>query len=430
MAQASALDRIIGDPVRINQAFLVCRHAGVLLGSVVVARMLPPDAVGGLEQLMLCGYLLTFFWTEALLKGFLALGAQADSPGFRSSFLWLIMLASLGMMGVLVLGSPLLLPALAGTRTLEGLGLFALYQVMIVPLWLAPFIGILRGMDPLLLSAYVLIGPAFSAWFGLGQVHGVYGVLIGWTSYALVGLAWLLARSGNFRSLDLRPVWTAVWPVAWPLMLFAVSAGIARSFDAWLIAHMADERAFAVFRYGAREFPWVTALAAGFSTSMIPLLAAGGDPAALRARTTRLMHASLPVVAIAMVASPLLFPRVFGQAYAESALIFNIYLLLGLTQVVFPQTVLTARGETRLLWRVSLVELGINIAASIPLYLMFGLPGVAWGTVIAFAAEKLILLVILQRKFGLPADRIVPLRAWALYAAGLIMIFMLSGWLR
>jgi O-antigen/teichoic acid export membrane protein len=213
-------------------------------------------------------------------------------------------------------------------------------------------------------------------------------------------------------------------------MLFAVSAGIARSFDAWLIAHMADESAFAVFRYGAREFPWVTALAAGFSTSMIPLLAAGNDHAALRTRTARLMNAALPVVAIAMVASPLLFPRVFGPAYTDSARIFNIYLLLGLTQVVFPQTVLTARGETRLLWRVSLVELAINIAASIPLYFMFGLAGVAWGTVIAFAAEKLILLVILQRKFGIPAAGIVPMRLWVMYAAGLVIIFIFSGWLR
>ena len=423
------MDRIFGDPVRINQAFLVCRHAGVLLGSVVVARMLPPDAVGGLEQLMLCGYLLTFFWTEALLKGYLALGARAESPAFRSSFLWLIMLASLGTMGALVMGSPLLLPVLAGTRTLEGLGLFALYQVMIVPVWHAPFIGILRGMDPLLLSAYVLVGPGFAAWLGLGQLDSVHGVLIGWISYALVGLAWLLVRSGHFRSLDIRPVWSAVWPVAWPLMLFAVSAGIARSFDAWLIAHLADESAFAVFRYGAREFPWVTALAAGFSTSMIPILAAGGDHAALRVRTARLMHAALPVVGGAMVASPLLFPRVFGPTYGESAWIFNIYLLLALTQVIFPQTVLTARGETRLLWRVSLVELGINIAASIPLYFMFGLPGVAWGTVIAFAAEKLILLVILQRKFGIPASSIVPIRSWTIYATGLVVLYIISGWL-
>ena len=141
------------------------------------------------------------------------------------------------------------------------------------------------------------------------------------------------------------------------------------------------------------------------------------------------MHTTLPVVAVAMVASPLLFPRVFGAAYADSAKIFNIYLLLGLTQVVFPQTVLTARGETRLLWRVSLVELGINIAASIPLYFILGLPGVAWGTVIAFMAEKVILLVILQRRFGIPASGIVPLRVWAVYATGLVILFILSGWL-
>lgn len=420
--------RWFGDPVRAGQVFLVSRHAGVLFGAIVLARSLPQASVGEVEKLMFLGYLLTFFWTEALLKGYLSLGGESRRPGFQSAFLWLVMLASLVMMGLLVLAGPFLVPVLTGTEKLPALGLFALYQAMIVPLWLAPFIGLLRGLNSYLLAAYVLLGPAFSAWIGLAQIDGVQGVLIGWLSYALVGLAWLVIQAGR-PQVGLMVVWRSVWPVAWPLVLFAISAGIARSVDAWMIGTWLDDNAFAVFRYGAREFPWVTALTAAFSTSMISLLVADRSEASLRTRSVRLMHTVLPVVAAAMLASPLLFPLVFGPAYAASAGIFNIYLLLALTQVVFPQTILTARGETRILWYVSLAELALNILVSLPLFFWLGMPGVAWGTLVAFAVEKVILLEILRRRFGMPVATVVPVRSWMMYAILLLACYFMSLWI-
>src|SRR5690606_15005488 len=157
--------------------------------------------------------------------------------------------------------------------------------------------------------------------------------MIGWVSYAFVGLGWLLITTRPTWTQRIRRVVADIWPVAWPLMLFAISAGLARSFDAWLVAHLAGDEEFAVFRYGAREFPWVTALVAGFSTAMLPLLADGGQLDQLKQRSGRLMHLTLPLVAGVMVLSPLLFPWVFGEAYAAGAIIFNIYLLLSLTQL-------------------------------------------------------------------------------------------------
>ena len=46
----------IKDPVRMLQWFMLCRHGGVLLSSVVIARLLPLSEVGVFEMLMLCGY--------------------------------------------------------------------------------------------------------------------------------------------------------------------------------------------------------------------------------------------------------------------------------------------------------------------------------------------------------------------------------------
>lgn len=430
MPKSSAIGMLLHDPVRVGQVFLVSRHAGVLLGAVVIARQLDPLSVGGLEKLMLCGYLMTFFWTEALLKGFLSQASAFRGDDIAAGFLGLIMAGSLTAMAILVLGSPILIPFFTGTSRLDGLGLFALYQALVVPLWLAPFTGVLRGLDPWLLSAYVLVGPAFSAWIGLGQLGQPNGVLIGWLSYALVGLAWVLIKTPSRAMARPWQVGRAVWPIAWPLMLFAVSAGLARSFDAWWIAHTEDDSAFAVFRYGAREFPWVMALTAGFSTTMIGVLASGGPIRELYARSARLMHAVLPVVGATMLASPILFPLVFGEAYADSARIFNIYLLLALTQVVFPQAILTARGETRVLWHVSLVELAVNILLSIPLYYLLGMPGVAWGTLIAFTVEKIILFIWVNRKCGIAWRDIFPVGVWLGYAIVLTGLFVLSAWIR
>jgi hypothetical protein len=63
---------------------------------------------------------------------------------------------------------------------------------------------------------------------------------------------------------------------------------------------------------------------------------------------------------------------VFGEEFRSSAFIFNIYLLLTLTQLIFPQTIMTARGDTKILWFISLLELAFNVSASLLLMTQFG----------------------------------------------------------
>ncbi len=419
---------LINDSVRQVQFFMLCRQTGIILSSIVLARFLSVDGVGSIEMLMLCGYLMTFFWSDALVKGYLANHQLLAEKYFVTTFLWLYFLGGLVAMLFLLGGRSFLIPLFTSRSQLEGLELFALYQVLIIPVWIAPLIGLLKGQNTILVSLFVLIGPAFACLCSLQWLPGVHGVLVGLFVYALVGFIWVITKTQFIPSLRLKSIIRIMWPATWPLILYAVSNGIARSFDAWLVARNFDISTFAIFRYGAREFPLVLAFSAGLSTMMIPKLREFQSLEELRFRTTRLMHICYPIVAVFIFCSVPLFEFVFGIQYRSSAFIFNIYLLLTLTQLIFPQAIMTARQDTKMLWYVSIAELGVNIAASILLMRSFGILGIVWGTLIAYIFEKIVLMFFIQSRYQIRPSDIMNIPIWLGYVLSLCCVFIVSKW--
>lgn len=417
------------DHVRMVQWFMLCRHSGVLLVSVMIARTLPVEQVGLFEMMMLCGYLITFFWSEAWLKGYLSRYEKADHTGHPASFIWLYTATGLFIIGLFFVAQSWLLPLMVNRTSLPGLFAFALFQVCILPVWISPFSGLLQGRQIWFLGWYVLLVPSLAGWLGWKYFGDLQGTLTGMVIYAAAGLLWILSKAKLTHGIMIREHVAGVWMVTWPLILYALSTSIARSFDAWLVARYFDIADFAIFRYGAREFPVVTAFAAGLSTIMIPLLRRNEAVAELRSRSVRLMHICYPVVGVMILSSPYLFVWIFGQAYQKSAYIFNIYLLLTLTQLVFPQSIFTARGETRKLWYISLAELGVNIIASLIFLSYFGIAGIAWGTLAAFVFEKIILMIGVRIRYGIHPRELFSPGILAGYAIGLIFCFILSAWM-
>jgi len=426
MAWISRIRSFTDDPVRLVQAFTLCRQTGIILGSIVVARVLPLEQVGILELLVFCGYLVTFFWSDAFIKGYLAKKGELEIP--PSTFLLFCFSLGLISMSLFFAARHLFVPLITDQHDLQGLALFGLYQALVIPLWLAPFIGGLSKYNIILASAFVLIGPGFAAWFGHSSLEGLNGILVGLLSYALVGFVWTLTQVRWKGDLHFRQLFISLWPITWPLILYAISSAIAKSLDAWLVAHYFDAADFAVFRYGAREFPLVVALAASLSTIMISRLWDQQALPELKMRSTRLMNRCYPMVAVLMFFSPPVFVFIFGEEYRLSAFIFNIYLLLSLTQLIFPQTIITARGDTKILWLVSLLELGVNITASLLLMVQFGMMGIAWGTLIAFVFEKILLLILVYRRYHIRPGDLFGIKTLVFYIILFSIIFILSSW--
>jgi len=91
-------------------------------------------------------------------------------------------------------------------------------------------------------------------------------------------------------------------------------------------------------------------------------------------------------------------------------------MLLTIPRLMFPQTILTALKENKLVLLSAIVEMVINIAASILLAQRYGLVGVAYGTVIAFVAEKLLMMGLLSYKHNIAPSRYIAFAPFMLYS--------------
>jgi O-antigen/teichoic acid export membrane protein len=189
-----------------------------------------------------------------------------------------------------------------------------------------------------------------------------------------------------------------------PLMLSNVVSNMLILFDNWLVGwHYNDPAVFAVYRYGAREFPLATALVSALGTAMIPTIVSDltSGLEALKVKSLRLMHWLFPLTMVLICVSKPLFPLIFNRDFADSADLFNIYLLTLASRVLLPATVVLAKGDSRNIFWVSLLELAVKFLLGFWFIQFWGLPGLAFSVVLSFWVEKLGLIWILERKHGI-----------------------------
>ena len=98
-----------------------------------------------------------------------------------------------------------------------------------------------------------------------------------------------------------------------------------------------------------------------------------------------------------MLVSHWAFPVIFNVGFSQSATIFNIYLLLIISRLLFPQTILIGLQKTNLIMWASFLEIIVNVTSSLCFVQLWGLAGVAYGTLVAYVFEKVFLMVFLSK---------------------------------
>jgi O-antigen/teichoic acid export membrane protein len=190
---------------------------------------------------------------------------------------------------------------------------------------------------------------------------------------------------------------------AGPLMAATLLSGSAEYLDGIIVSKYFDEGTFAVYRYGAKEFPLVLLLANAFSNGMVPKVAQLGVKEAattIKQESLKLMHLFFPISIGFMLVSEWLYPRLFNADFAESAAVFNVYLLLVVSRLVFPQTLLIGLKKTKTIMLVAGLELAVNFGLSILFVQQFGLVGIAFATVVASLLDKIVLMFVLNNSEG------------------------------
>jgi Na+-driven multidrug efflux pump len=116
----------------------------------------------------------------------------------------------------------------------------------------------------------------------------------------------------------------------------------------------------------------------------------------------------------------------YNKDLVEGYQVFNIYLLLIISRMIFPQTVIMGLMKNRVFYLISTNYLIINLILSFWfVQLGLGLRGIAYATVISYIIEK-IMLVIYCKTQGVDVKKYTPIGELILYSIITIVAYILS----
>jgi len=423
--------------------FNLLRYGVLLLIGVTFAKSsLSQSDIGYYESLLFIGGAISFFWLTGIIQSLLPLyrnnktfnksvGEEKRSPELFNAFLLISLFSILAGLFILCFNG-FLSKLLNDSEKIPYLGILVFYVVLSGPSSLVEYIYLLKrrfnniviyGVCSFSIHFILVAGPAI---FNLGIIYSLLG-LIGINILRLIWLLFLLARFADF-TFSFKYLKEHL-SIGTPLILSIFLSGSATYIDGFIIAGKYDMASFAVFRYGAREMPLVMLLANAFSTSMIPEVREKNNLIKslnkIKLESSRMIRYLFPISIILLITSKYFYPIIFNPEFAGSAVIFNIYLLVIVSRLVFPQTILIGLKRTKFILLGSGFEIVLNVILSLLFINIFGIAGVALATVIAFYFEKVFLILINHYKFNISPKKYIPLKLHLLYSILIIIIFFI-----
>ena len=438
------------------QFFQLFRYGSAFLISILLPRAgIIPGDIGIFESFLFFAGVISYFWVTGLIQALLPLASQQDpsssrvtrhsslitrhssllprhaSREFFNSAVLLFLFSVLASLA-LWLGSPALGKLVGQELPREVVGLVILYLVLFAPSALVEY-GYVLADETKKLVRYGII--AFSLQilmvgipviFGLGVKGAMWGMIAA-GGFRTIWLIIMLIRNGDFH-ISL-PFWKKYLALGGPIMISVLLSGSAQYINGFIISARFDPSTFAIFRYGARELPIVALLAYALSNAMVPVIAREGTEAGLKIlkeRSGRMASWMFPLTVAVVLLAYFLFPLVYGKNFTDSAGVFNLYLLLITSRLLFPQTILLAKQKTGIQMLAALLELILNIGLSLILVEAWGIRGVALATVIAYYFERIFLMAYTRIALGIPAKQYVEVRQHLVWTAILIVAFLFA----
>ncbi|MFK7979364.1 MAG: hypothetical protein AB8G86_05250 [Saprospiraceae bacterium] len=428
-------------PLNALQTFQLMRFATTLLIGILLARFfqLSTPEIALYEVLLFLGNFLSFFWISAGIKSLLSQFSkekEAHSLLINLAFLLFILGVSAG--GLLYFFQDFIIHQFTQYEELAHIGLISLFLVFNAPTAIIEYIYLLQKKEKAILwygalifssQLLVIIIPLVFNW-------GLSGIFQGLLLWSILKFIWLLnvlfSPKRNAANTKVSLNWLQLKNLLLlmlPLSLHMLIGGGMEYVDGFIVtSHFEDTGMFAVFRYGARELPLVTILTAALTATLIPL-AVENQPLAItkiKAEVHKLSRWLFPVTVLLILLSPYLFPLVYTDKFAESAQVFNVYLLIISSRLLLPQVIIYAQQHNFVLVWSAIIEVLINVGLSLYLVEIHGLVGIAFATVIAYLVNKIILIAYVHFTFKIPLTDYLPLKSYIFYNVFLIVGFLIA----
>jgi O-antigen/teichoic acid export membrane protein len=268
----------------------------------------------------------------------------------------------------------------------------------------------------------LVIGPAFLDW-------GIEMCIVGLIAVNVIRFIWLLVLLQRYAEFTFSISYLKVhFKLGLPLVGSCLLSGSSQYIDGFIASWTSDAQRFATFRYGTKELPIASfanglgnAMLTGFSTPERTRRAMYD----LKTKSAKLMHYLFPLSILAMIFSKWIYSMLFSDEFQRSADVFMVYLLMIISRMIFPQTILIGMKRTKIVFWVSLVEIVLNIALSLFLLPIYGLVGIALGTVIIHVLEKIFLMLYNYYVLDIAPRKYIPMSWFFFYSILITSFFVL-----
>jgi O-antigen/teichoic acid export membrane protein len=380
----------------------------------------------------------SFFWLSGLIKAFLPLYGTSKTFSVRSdkrtseffNFFILIFIINILLIALLLLFLKSFSVTLTDNSGISYVNLLLIYLFFNNPTTIIEYIYLL-AKKPVTIIYYSSI--TFFLQFLIVGLLPLLGYSLEYIFYALIFISlirfiWLilLVFKLSVIQLSLSYIKEHLF-LAFPLIFSLLLSGSAQYMDGFLVTWFFNDEQFAIFRYGAREFPLVVLFTNALSMAMLPEISKGVNMQVtletITKKSLKIMHYLFPVTILLLVFSKYLYPIVFNKDFTDSASIFNTYLLLIIPRIVFPQTILTGLKKNTPILLASGLELLVNFIISIILLRYLDLVGIALGTFVAFITEK-VFLITACNKYGIKPLQYIPAKWLLFYSLIMILVYV------
>lgn len=429
------MKRINISNVNALQLFQLIRYGTLMLIGILLSKSeLGRTNIGHYETFLLVAGAFTFFWVNGFLKVMMPMHSEKDEKEKRELIFNIFVLLSafsfLAALLVFTLQQPVSTYLLNGNSIPMPI-LLGLYILLNSPALMTEYIYLTNNRSKSILIYAVSVFSIQVLAVGLPPFlgFGLNTIIIGLIASTIVKYIWLLLVLKRFSSIKLNPSMLKEFiRYGSPLVLSFLLSSSARYIDGFIITAKFSPDEFAIFQYGARELPLAMLLCNSLSMAMLPKFSQkniASPLAEFKSEVYRLHWLLFPVSILMLIFSHWLYPLVFNPDFKESATIFNIYLLLVISRLLFPQTLLIAKKINGIIVRASLFEIIINVGVSLWLANIMGVMGVAYATVIAYLFEKIYLVIACKRKLNIGLSNYLPLKIYFISSGLLVLVFII-----
>jgi len=416
------------------QAVQIVRTGSVFLISVFLANVYKDTfIISQYETLGLVSSALTFFWVSGLMTTFLPFYNHADEKKRKAvifnTFISLSIISVLSSVLIFMTGI-----IFFKTITYKLFLVYSAFMLFNSPTFLIEYIFLVKNENNKLLIYSIVsfslqvFALCFPLIMGLSLLSALFYLTI-YTFLRFLYLVFLIHKYASF--MYQKDVMFAHLKKSTPIMFSLLVGGSTEIVNGFVVRYFTNSNDFAIFRYGAREFPLVRLLANAMSVVLSGEIANAllknelkSALHKLKQGSARLMHILFPLTLVLLVISKPMFKFLFTDVFIDSYQIFNVYLLLIVSRLFFPQTILFGMQKNTKILEASIVEFVVNIVLAIIFVLLFGIIGVPFATLIAYYTNQF-LIYLYVRKMGIKISEYTPVKLWLVYSIVCWIVFIL-----